>query len=199
MDSSGRKAGYEDAIAGTPEDVAALYTVGEPAGGEVRDFSASRREYRAQVRYRASQALRERELRAQAAAETAVEAAQRAESAALAAARLQDAGGNRALHVQLLQAWRRPRERRPPNGRKRRAGSRPWPVPQPLCCARSARSPRPRCRSGARLCVTRRPMCGGFNWQVLSHAIRWTVGRWTARSRFRKICIHPPHRFVRRC
>ncbi len=103
MDSSGRKAGYEDAIAGTPEDVAALYLWANLQGAKYRDFSASRREYRAQVRYRASQALRERELRAQAAAETAVEAAQRAESAALAAARLQDAGGNRALHVQLLQ------------------------------------------------------------------------------------------------
>ena len=103
MDSSGRKAGYEDAIAGTPEDVAALYLWANLQGAKYRDFSASRREYRAQVRYRASQALRERELRAQAAAEAAVEAAQRAESAALAAARLQDADDNRELQILLLQ------------------------------------------------------------------------------------------------
>jgi cellulose synthase operon protein YhjQ len=103
MDSSGRESGYEDAVAGTPEDVAGLYLWANLQGAKYRDFSASRREYRAQVRYRASQVLRERELRAQAVAEAAVEAAQRAESAALAAARLQDAGDNRALHIQLLQ------------------------------------------------------------------------------------------------
>ena len=103
MDSSGRKAGYEDAIAGTPEDVAALYLWANLQGAKYRDFSASRREYRAQVRYRASQVLRERELRAQAVAEAAVEAAQRAESAALAAARLQDADDNRELQILLLQ------------------------------------------------------------------------------------------------
>ena len=103
MDSSGRVSGYEEAVAGTPEDVAALYLWANLQGAKYRDFSASRREYRAQVRYRASQALRERELRAQAAAEAAVEAAQRAESAALAAARLQDADDNRELQILLLQ------------------------------------------------------------------------------------------------
>ncbi len=103
MDSSGRESGYEEAVAGAPEDVAALYLWANLQGAKYRDFSASRREYRAQVRYRAAQALRERELRAQAVAAAAVEAAQRAELAAMAAARLQDAGDNRALQIQLLQ------------------------------------------------------------------------------------------------
>jgi cellulose synthase operon protein YhjQ len=102
MDSSGRESGYEEAVAGTPEDVAVLYLWANLQGAKYRDFSASRREYRAQVRYRAAQALRERELRAQAEADAAVEAAQRAELAAMAAARLQDEDNNRALRIQLL-------------------------------------------------------------------------------------------------
>ena len=103
MDSSGREAGDEEAVAGTPEDVAVLYLWANLQGAKYRDFSASRREYRAQVRYRAAQAMRERELRAQAAAEVAAEAAQRAELAAMATAQLQDAGDNRALRMQSLQ------------------------------------------------------------------------------------------------
>ena len=103
MDSSGREAGDEEAVAGTPEDVAVLYLWANLQGAKYRDFSASRREYRAQVRYRAAQAMRERELRAQAAAEVAAEAAQRAELAAMATVQLQDAGDNRALRMQSLQ------------------------------------------------------------------------------------------------
>jgi cellulose synthase operon protein YhjQ len=102
MDSSGIEARDEETVAGTPEDVAVLYLWANLQGAKYRDFSASRREYRAQVRYRAAQALRERELRAQSAAEAAVEAAQRAESAAMAAARLQDEDNNRALRIQWL-------------------------------------------------------------------------------------------------
>jgi cellulose synthase operon protein YhjQ len=103
MDSSGREAGDEEAVAGTPEDVAVLYLWANLQGAKYRDFSASRREYRAQVRYRAAQAMRARELRAQAAAEAAAEVAQRAELAAMATARLQDEDDNRALRVQSLQ------------------------------------------------------------------------------------------------
>jgi cellulose biosynthesis protein BcsQ len=103
MDSSGIEARDEETVAGTPEDVAVLYLWANLQGAKYRDFSASRREYRAQVRYRAAQALRERELGAQAEAEAAVEAAQRAELAALDAARLQDVGDSRALRMQLLQ------------------------------------------------------------------------------------------------
>ena len=103
MDSSGREAGDEEAVAGTPEDVAVLYLWANLQGAKYRDFSASRREYRAQVRYRAAQAMRERELRAQAAAEAAAEVAQRAELAAMATVQLQDAGDNRVLRMQSLQ------------------------------------------------------------------------------------------------
>jgi len=103
MDSSGTEAGDEQAVAGTPEDVAALYLWANLQGAKYRDFSASRREYRAQARYRAAQTLRERELRAQAAAEAAAEAAERTKLAAQAAARLQDASDSRALRMQSLE------------------------------------------------------------------------------------------------
>jgi cellulose synthase operon protein YhjQ len=64
-------------LAGTPEDVAALYSWANVQGAKYRDFSGSRREYRAQVRHRAAQELRERELKAQAAAEAAAVEAER--------------------------------------------------------------------------------------------------------------------------
>src|ERR1700712_4377554 len=53
-----------------PEDVAILYSWANLQGAKYRVFSASRREYRAQMRRRAAEQLREQEL--QAAAETAV-------------------------------------------------------------------------------------------------------------------------------
>ena len=55
----------------TPEDVAVLYSWANLHGAKYRDFSASRREYRAQLRHRAAEQVREVELRAQADAETA--------------------------------------------------------------------------------------------------------------------------------
>jgi cellulose synthase operon protein YhjQ len=63
-----------------PEDVAALYSWAKLQGAKYRDYSASRREQRAQSRYRAAKALLEKELTAQKEAESAV---QRAEQAAL--------------------------------------------------------------------------------------------------------------------
>lgn len=102
MDSSGRDAGDEEAVAGMPEDVAALFTWANLQGAKYRDFSASRREYRAQVRYRAAKAMQERELREQAAAEVAAAAAERTELAALAAARMQDGDDQQGLRMQLL-------------------------------------------------------------------------------------------------
>ena len=66
-------------VAETPEDVAILYSWANLHGAKYRDFSASRREYRAQVRHRAAEELRQAELRAQAEAE---EAAAQAEWAA---------------------------------------------------------------------------------------------------------------------
>ncbi len=73
-------------IAETPEDVAILYSWANLHGAKYRDFSASRREYRAQVRHRAAEELRQAELRAQAEAEQAAAqaewAAREAEDAA---------------------------------------------------------------------------------------------------------------------
>lgn len=72
----------------TPEDVAALYAWANLRGAKYRDYSASRREHRAHVRYRAAKTLLERELKAQAEAEASAEAAEReareAEARALA-------------------------------------------------------------------------------------------------------------------
>lgn len=49
----------ERASAETPEDVAVLYSWANLHGAKYRDFSASRREYRAQLRHRASEQVRE--------------------------------------------------------------------------------------------------------------------------------------------
>ena len=53
----------------TPEDVAVLYSWANLHGAKYRDFSASRREYRAQLRHRAAEQVREQALLAQAEAE----------------------------------------------------------------------------------------------------------------------------------
>jgi cellulose synthase operon protein YhjQ len=63
----------------TPEDVAALYSWANLQGAKYRDYSASRREYRAQVRYRAAKALLERELCGQMESEAAAAEAERAD------------------------------------------------------------------------------------------------------------------------
>jgi cellulose synthase operon protein YhjQ len=102
MDS--RETGNESAAAGTPEDVAVLYSWANLHGAKYRDFSASRREYRAQIRYRAAQALRERELKAQAAAEASAAAAEHAALAAEAAARTQNSSDSQVLRVQALRS-----------------------------------------------------------------------------------------------
>ena len=62
---------FDDLLAETPEDVAILYSWANLHGAKYRDFSASRREYRAQVRHRAAEDLRLAELQAKAAAEAA--------------------------------------------------------------------------------------------------------------------------------
>jgi cellulose synthase operon protein YhjQ len=59
----------------TPEDVAVLYSWANLHGAKYRDFSASRREYRAQLRHRAAEQVREQALLAQAEAEAAAKAA----------------------------------------------------------------------------------------------------------------------------
>ena len=72
----------QSTVDSTPEDVAALYSWANLQGAKYRDYSASRREYRAQVRYRAAKDLLERELAGQFEAEAS---AARAEQATLAA------------------------------------------------------------------------------------------------------------------
>jgi cellulose synthase operon protein YhjQ len=102
MDSRGREAGDEEAIAGTPEDVAALYQWAHLQGAKYRDFSASRREYRAQVRYRAAKTMQERELREQAAAESEAAAAEEEELDAMAAAQMEEGEEKRGLRMESL-------------------------------------------------------------------------------------------------
>src|ERR1700733_6962973 len=70
MESRGRDKDDELA-AETPEDVAVLYSWANLHGAKYRDFSASRREYRAQLRHRAAENVRELELKAQSEAEAA--------------------------------------------------------------------------------------------------------------------------------
>src|SRR5438876_11658148 len=84
MDSRGTDRIDELPVADTPEDVAVLYSWANLHGAKYRDFSASRREYRAQLRHRAAEQTREQELKAQAEAEAA---AVSADAAAQAAAR----------------------------------------------------------------------------------------------------------------
>jgi cellulose synthase operon protein YhjQ len=60
----------------TPEDVAVLYSWANLHGAKYRDFSASRREYRAQLRHRAAEQVKEQALLAQAEAEDAAASAE---------------------------------------------------------------------------------------------------------------------------
>jgi cellulose synthase operon protein YhjQ len=77
---------HDQPLAETPEDVAILYSWANLHGAKYRDFSASRREYRAQVRHRAAEELRQAELKAQAEAEASAAEAEQAAQAAQAAA-----------------------------------------------------------------------------------------------------------------
>src|SRR5277367_2527111 len=99
MESRRTDGGNESLVAGTPDDVAMLYSWANLHGAKYRDFSASRREYRAQIRYRAAQDLRERELKAQEAAEESAVAAEQAALAAEAAVRLQSSNDSLVLRV----------------------------------------------------------------------------------------------------
>ena len=95
MNLRGIDAAEEDKEAGTPEDMAILYSWANLHEAKYRDFSASRREYRAQMRRRAAEQQREAELKAKAEAAVAAaeatardveEAARLAEAATLAGA-----------------------------------------------------------------------------------------------------------------
>jgi cellulose synthase operon protein YhjQ len=102
MDTRGIKLENEVPAAETPEDVAILYSWANLQGAKYRDFSASRREYRAQIRHRAALTLQERELQAAANAEAAAAAAERAAQAAEDAARRADPNDSQVRRLQIL-------------------------------------------------------------------------------------------------
>ena len=92
----------DDHAAGeTPEDVAILYSWANLEGAKYRDFSANRREYRAQMRHRAAEQLRLMELRAQSEAEAA---AVEAEAEAAAAHAEADAASVKLAASRTMQA-----------------------------------------------------------------------------------------------
>ena len=100
--------------ADTPEDVAVLYSWANLQGAKYRDFSASRREYRAQMRLRAAEEQRLAEANAQAEAEAAAADAEKAAHEAEEAARLHEAAARRASDAharKLLETEQDARER----------------------------------------------------------------------------------------
>src|SRR6202451_185442 len=106
METRGRDKDDELA-AETPEDVAVLYSWANLHGAKYRDFSASRREYRAQLRHRAAEQVREQELKAQAEAEAAAAAAEAAARQAQSAAQsLQSSPADSSRQQALREAGR---------------------------------------------------------------------------------------------
>ena len=93
----------DDQLAETPEDVAILYSWANLHGAKYRDFSASRREYRAQVRHRAAEELRLAELQAKEEAEAAAAEAERVAREAERAARSPEAYDNHVDRERALQ------------------------------------------------------------------------------------------------
>ncbi len=87
----------------TPEDVAVLYSWANLHGAKYRDFSASRREYRAQLRHRAAEQARDQELRAQASAESSASFAERAARQEEETAMSKQARDTEYSHQQALQ------------------------------------------------------------------------------------------------
>jgi cellulose synthase operon protein YhjQ len=81
----------------TPEDVAVLYSWANLQGAKYRDFSASRREYRAAMRHRQAEVRAQSEIRAQAEAEAAAAAAEKASHEAEDAARYHEAAARQAV------------------------------------------------------------------------------------------------------
>ena len=102
MGSRGAEIDDQSTADSTPEDVAVLYSWANLQGAKYRDYSASRREYRAQVRYRAAKALLERELAAQAEAEASAAEAEQQALAAESTARAQISNANQASRLALL-------------------------------------------------------------------------------------------------
>ena len=107
MDSRGIDKMDELPVADTPEDVAVLYSWANLHGAKYRDFSASRREYRAQLRHRAAEQVREQELKAQAEAEAAAAAADAAaRNAASSADAMEDKPADSSRQQALREAGR---------------------------------------------------------------------------------------------
>jgi cellulose synthase operon protein YhjQ len=104
MGSRGTEIDDQSTADSTPEDVAVLYSWANLQGAKYRDYSASRREYRAQVRYRAAKALLERELKAQAEAESSAERAEREAFAAEAVALSQNEQNSQASRLESLRS-----------------------------------------------------------------------------------------------
>jgi cellulose synthase operon protein YhjQ len=102
MGSRGTEIDGQPTADSTPEDVAALYSWANLQGAKYRDYSASRREYRAQVRYRAAKALLDRELKAQEEAEASAVEAERIALAAEATAQLPNDDYNPATRIHSL-------------------------------------------------------------------------------------------------
>ena len=86
MDSENTERALEEQAPGTPDDVAVLYSWANLHGAKYRDFSASRREYRAQMRHRAAEQQLQIERQAQADAEALAAREEAAAHAAEAAA-----------------------------------------------------------------------------------------------------------------
>ena len=97
MEGQVPKAGKEVPRLEVPEDVAVLYAWANVQGARYRDFSAARRELRAQMRGRAAQAQREAEAKAKASAERSAEQAEEAAREAVETARFHQAQARRAL------------------------------------------------------------------------------------------------------
>lgn len=102
MDSRGTDKADDLATEETPEDVAVLYSWANLPGAKYRDFSASRREYRAQLRRQAIEQVREEALLAQAEAEAAARVAEAAAHDATEAARRRKPGESEASVRQSL-------------------------------------------------------------------------------------------------
>jgi cellulose synthase operon protein YhjQ len=94
----------DEPLAETPEDVAILYSWANLHGAKYRDFSASRREYRAQVRHRAAEELRQQELAAKSQAEFAAAEAEQIAREAERAARTADQYDSAAQRENALRA-----------------------------------------------------------------------------------------------
>jgi hypothetical protein len=145
----------EQAGGEVPEDVAILYSWANLQGGKYRDFSASRREYRAQMRRRAAEALREQELEAAVEAEVTAQAAEsQAEVAEVASQSFNNAAGDAQSEYSRQPAGLPRRDLRPV------AGPRPLRSPNPHRCARTVRSPTPKPPASVRLRDTQSPRSG---------------------------------------